>query len=69
MKTKIFVRHRQTKAYAGRGDQLQWTDHAVMALLFETHYHALHFCVDQDVRNADVVFRSPDGREARFLRC
>lgn len=69
MKTKIFVQHRQTKAYVSRGDQHQWTDRAVMARLFETPYHALHFCVDQDVKNADVVFRSPEGREARFLRC
>jgi hypothetical protein len=40
-----------------------------MARWFETTYHALHFCVDRDVQDADIVFRSPDGREARFLRC
>lgn len=69
MKTKIIVQHRQTRAYVSGGDQHQWTHHAVMARLFETPYHALHFCVDRGVQNADVIFRSPDGREERFLRC
>ena len=69
MKTKIIVQHRQTRAYVSRGDQHQWTNHALLARLFETPYHALHFCVDRDVQNADVVFRSPDGQEACFLRC
>lgn len=69
MKTEIIVQHRQTRAYVGCGEQHHWTDRAVMARLFETPYHALHFCVDKDVQNADVIFRSPDGQEARFLRC
>ena len=69
MKTKIVVQHRQTRAYLSCGDEHQWTDRAVMARLFETPYHALHFCVDRDVRNADVIFRTSDGREERFLRC
>jgi len=69
MKKQILVQHRQTRAYVSHDDQHQWTNRAARARLFETPYHALHFCVDQDVQNADVVFRSPDGREACFLRC
>ena len=69
MQMKIIVQHRQTRAYVSRCEQHQWTERAGMARLFETPYHALHFCVDRDVQNADVVFRSPDGREEPFLRC
>ncbi|HTD66913.1 MAG TPA: hypothetical protein VK846_10335 [Candidatus Limnocylindria bacterium] len=69
MKTTILVQHRQTRAYVSQDDQPQWTIHAASARLFETPYHALHFCVDKRVANADVIFRSPNGREARYLRC
>ena len=69
MKTKIIVQHRQTGAYASGRTRHQWTDCAASARLFATPYHALHFCVDQNVKNADVVFRYPDGGEQRFLLC
>jgi hypothetical protein len=69
MKRKILVQHRQTKTYISNGEQHQWTDCAGMARLFETPYHALHFCVEREVKNANVVFCSLDGREVRFLRC
>ena len=69
MKTKIIVQHRQTRAYASAGEQHQWTVCAASARLFATPYHALHFCVDHEVKNADVVFRYPDGGEERFLLC
>ena len=69
METKIIVRHRRTRAYVSNGEPNQWTQHPILARLFATPYHALHFCVDQDVQNADVMFRSADGQEARFLRC
>jgi hypothetical protein len=69
MKTKILVQHHQTRTYISDGEQHQWTDCAGMARLFETPSHALHFCVERNVKNANVVFRSHDGREVRFLRC
>jgi len=69
MESKIIVQHRGTRAYISRGEQYEWTHHAVMARLFETPYHALYFCVDKDVQNADILFRSPNGQEERFLRC
>ena len=69
MESKIILQHRQTRAYVSAGDRPQWTEHAILARPFKTPYHALHFCVDRDVQNADVIFRSPDGREERFLRC
>ena len=66
---KIVVKHRGTKAYISCGEKILWTDHALMARMFETPYHALHFCITQEVANADVVFRSPEGRDTCFLRC
>ncbi len=69
MKTKIIVQHRQTGAYASGRTRHQWTDCAARARLFATPYHALHFCVDQHVKDADVVLRAPDGVEQCFLRC
>ena len=69
METKIVVQHRQTKAYASQGSRHQWTTRVVKARLFKTPYHALHFCVDKDVEGADILSRSPDGQEKRFLRC
>ena len=69
MKTRIIVQHRRTRAYASVGEQHQWTDYVANARLFATPYHALHFCVNHEVKNADVVFRYPDGGEERFLLC
>lgn len=67
MKTQIVVKNRQTKAYLSENNQ--WSASAMLARLFETPYHALHFCVDKELENSDVVFRFPDQREVRFLRC
>ena len=67
MTTKIMVQHRETKACVSCGEMPQWTEFAARARLFETPYHALHYCVDRDVQNADVVLDSPGGRKERFL--
>ena len=69
MKAKVIVRHRGTRAYISCDEPQQWTDDAAQARFFETPYHALYFCVDQELQNADIVFRSREGREERFLRC
>jgi len=65
----VVVQHRGTGAYIAREGQPRWTDDAIMARLFETPYHALHFCVDNKLKNADILLRSGNGREERFLRC
>jgi len=70
MESKIIVQHRGTRAYINcEEDQQRWTHHAVRARLFESPYHALYFCVDKDVKNADILFRYSNGQEKRFLRC
>ena len=69
MESKIIVQHRGTRAYISRENQQRWTHHALMARLFDTPYHALYFCVDEEIQNADILFRSPDGQEERYLRC
>lgn len=67
MKTQIVVQHRRTKAYLR--DDNKWTGSVLFARLFETPYHALHCCVDKDIEETDIMFRFPDQREVRFLRC
>ena len=67
MKTQIVVQHRRTKAYLR--DDNKWTGSALFARLFETPYQALHFCVDKEMEETDIIFRFPDSREVRFLRC
>ena len=65
--TQIVVQHRRTKAYLR--DDNKWTASALFARLFESPYHALHFCVDKEMEETDIMFRFPDRREVRFLRC
>ena len=65
--TQILVKHRRTNAYLR--DDNKWTGSALLARLFESPYHALHFCVDKEMEETDIVFRFPDQREVRFLRC
>ena len=64
---KIMVQHRHTKAYVVGDDK--WSGSALLARAFESPYHALHFCVEKELRDTDVVFRLADNREVRFLRC
>ena len=64
---EIVVQNRRTKAYLSDGNK--WTDSASSARRFETPYHALYTCVDQELENIDVVFRFPDAREVLFLHC
>ena len=65
--TQILVKHRRTKAYLQ--DENKWTGSALFARPFESTYQALHFCVDKEMEETDIVFRFPDQREVRFLRC
>lgn len=67
MKPKIVLQNRMTKHYLC-GDNA-WTESGTLAREFETSYHALHFCVSQELENLDIMFRLPDQREVRFLRC
>jgi hypothetical protein len=70
MKSQVVVQHRGSRAYISHEkDQQRWTHHAVRARLFATPFHALYFCVDREIENADILFRSPGGQEERFLRC
>ena len=69
MKSKIIVQHSRTGAYIGCEDQQRWTDNALMARLFETTYHALYFCVDKKLKNANILFRFSNGQEKHFLQC
>jgi hypothetical protein len=64
---QIVVRNRQTKTYVGADEP--WTSNAATARPFETPYHALYFCVSNELDDTDIIYRWPDGREVRFLRC
>jgi len=67
MKPKIVVQNRSTKHYLTGKDQ--WTKSSTLAREFETSYHALHFCVSEEIDGLDIVFRLPNDREVCFLRC
>jgi hypothetical protein len=64
---EIVVQNRRTKAYLCDGNK--WSGSPGLARRFETPYHALYTCVDQELEHADVVFRFPDDREVLFLHC
>jgi hypothetical protein len=67
METKIVLKDRQTKNYlcANNG----WSETPTLARRFETAYHALYFCVSEELEGLDIVFRLPGEKETRFLRC
>lgn len=63
----IIIRNRQTNVYVG--EEKMWTPDPTTARPFENAYHALYFCVSNNLNDTDIVERFPDGREVRFLRC
>jgi len=63
----IVVKDRRTKAYLCQDNQ--WSASVMTARLFQTPYEALHFCVVEEMENADIMFRFEGDREVRFLRC
>ena len=64
---QILVRNRQTNVYVG--EKQAWTRDAALARPFETAYHALYFCVSEELNDTEILYHWPDGREARFLKC
>ena len=64
---QIVIRKRNSDMYVG--EKSPWTPHANTARPFETPYHALYFCVSNDLDETDILERFPDGREVRFLKC
>ena len=66
METKIVLKNRLTKAYLCENNR--WSETPVLARTFESEYHALYFCVSEELAGLDIVFRLP-GKEVRFLRC
>lgn len=64
---QIVVRSRHTNTYVG--NDKPWTSDVSSARPFETEYHALYFCVSHELSDTDIVYRFPDGREVRFLKC
>jgi hypothetical protein len=64
---QVIVRNRHTQVYLG--EKQAWTQDAATARPFETPYHALYFCVSQELNDTEILYRWPDGREVRFLKC
>jgi hypothetical protein len=64
---RVVVKNRRTRAYAGEKEH--WTSDASSARCFQNAYHALYFCVSEELDGAEIVEHFPDGREVRFLRC
>ena len=67
MGTEIVLKNRQTNTYLCDNDG--WSKTPAQARRFETAYHALYFCVSEELENLDIVFRLPGQQEVRFLRC
>jgi len=63
----VLVQNRNTKAYLCENNR--WSESMRDARRFETEYHALYWCVDQELENTDIVLRTPGGHEVRFLKC
>ena len=64
---QIVIRKRNSDVYVG--EKNSWTPNASTARPFETPYHALYFCVSNNLDETDIVERFPDGHEVRFLKC
>ena len=67
MEPKVILKNRSTKAYLCENND--WSASAALARRFETPYHALYFCVSKELEGLDIVFRLPNEKEERFLRC
>ena len=67
METKIVLKNRQTKAYLGENNG--WLQSPALARRFETPYHALYFCVSEELDGVDIMSRTAGETEVRFLRC
>jgi hypothetical protein len=66
METKAVVRNRRTAAYLGEHNG--WVNSPALARVFENGYHALYYCVDEELGGVDILTRE-DQREIQFLRC
>lgn len=67
MNTNIVVKNRQTQTYLGENNA--WLESPTLARRFETPYHALYFCVSEELDGVDIMMRAAGDGEIRFLRC
>jgi hypothetical protein len=67
METKIVLKNRRTNAYLGENNG--WLESPALARRFETPYHALYFCVSEELDGVDIMLRAAGEGEVRFLRC
>src|SRR5215203_4451043 len=54
METNVVLKNRQTQAYLG--ENKRWIESPSLALRFETPYHALYFCVSEELDDVDIMF-------------
>jgi hypothetical protein len=62
---KAVVKNRRTGAYIGEHNG--WVRSPALARLFDNGYHALHFCVDEELSAVDILTRE-ENTEVHFLR-
>ena len=67
METNVVLKNRRTQAYLGENNG--WIESPSLARRFETPYHALYFCVSEELDGVDIMFRTGGKAEVRFLRC
>ena len=67
METNVVLKNRRTQAYLGENNG--WIESPSLARRFETPYHALYFCVSEELNDVDIMWRTGGKSEVRFLRC